>query len=122
MTTADSAFAEDRLRAYVDGLDKLDEQLGGIRQSFRKLTSYTDLKDIAARGLKDIDVLKTQAGEMKGGRYSTILLNSQITDAFEYASMSEQSNNAGIVDSRHEMLNKVQETWVVTLKILVLFL
>ncbi|TIB12755.1 hypothetical protein E3P89_01542 [Wallemia ichthyophaga] len=78
--------AEDKLREYVDGLDKLEDRLSGIRESVKQLSCYKNVTDAAGRGLNDIEVLKAQTVDLK--------------DAFEYASISEQSNSAGVVDSR----------------------
>ncbi|TIA92160.1 hypothetical protein E3P99_00755 [Wallemia hederae] len=80
--------AENKLREYLNGLDVLNGQLSGIRHSFDKLTSYTDLKHVASGGLNDIEALKKQTSDVK--------------DALEYATISEQANSADIVESRQD--------------------
>lgn len=58
--------AEDKLREYVDGLDKLEDRLSGIRESVKQLSCYKNVTDAAGRGLNDIEVLKAQTVDLKG--------------------------------------------------------
>ena len=67
MSSNEGVSAENKLREYLNGLDALNGQLSGIRHSFDKLTSYNDLKHVASGGLNDIEALKKQTSDVKGG-------------------------------------------------------
>ncbi|EIM20196.1 hypothetical protein E3Q22_02208 [Wallemia mellicola] len=68
----------DKLKEYIDGLNKLDTQLINITQQFSQLVSYKELKTVAPNGLSDIESFKQKTIQLK--------------EAFDYAAISEQNN------------------------------
>lgn len=56
----------DKLKEYIDGLNKLDTQLINITQQFSQLVSYKELKTVAPNGLSDIESFRQKTIQLKG--------------------------------------------------------